>query len=448
MAYGKDPKNLGTGGSFRQRANQYDHQKQQSRKRGGGGGGAYWATQFKPSLEDVDTIRVIEGRFSVPQIVGQGKDATLEMIELPFFPFAEHYDGQKRKTCICSAGPWAGSKEKADPCPACELFWSGMEKDQNGKRKQGRMSRREMYVFTVLDYGVYHNVPQTDFKTGEVRINEQTNKPWMHWVKCEGQGCQACRAGVETRRGATRHWALGWGHYQTLLDADKQIGKSCSNCRTSNSINCIAWLCPQCGDAVVDMATTTMKAKDIDELVSKPIKHGCGFEGMAHEMIECRACTNAGGTARRATIFDVDMNVKRVGDPNGGNQTSINISQWSVPGPVDPNFKDFAKSLDLPRVYTPTPPEKQCELFGITATQQPKERTPVTSGEASRPWGNQQPAAPAPNPYAAQQALPPPPPMAPPPQAPAFQQPSPWQQHLGPAGTGVLGLPLPPDSES
>ena len=430
MAYGKDPKNLGTSGSFRQRANSYQHQKDQSRKRGGGGGGVYWATQFKPTIDDVDTVRIIEGKFKVPQVVGNGKDATLEMIELPFFPFAEHYDGREKKTAICSAGPFAGSKDKSDPCVGCELFWSGMEKDQNGKKKQGRMSRREMYVFTVLDYGVYHNVEQVDFKTGQVRINEQTNQPWMQWVKCEGQGCDACRQGKETRRGATRHWALGWGHYQTLLDADKKIGKSCSNCRAVGSINCIAWTCPQCGDAIVDMASTPLKAKEIDELVSKPVTCGCGFNGFAQEIIECRSCTPAGGTAKRATIFDVDMNVNRVADPNGGNQTTLAISNWSAPGPVDPNFKDFNKSLNLEQIYAPTPIEKQRDLFDVKGPI----RTPVTSGDASRPWQGQQPPQ-------QQQNLPPPPQMQPPMTNPYAQPPG---VTIGQGGAGGSGQWQPP----
>jgi hypothetical protein len=473
MAYGKDPKNLGTGGSFRQQANRYQHQKDQNRKSRGGGGGAYWATQYKPSMDEPDTIRVIEGKYVVPQVVqkltAEGKkEAVLEMIELPFFPFAEHYDGREKKTCICSAGPWAGSKDKAAPCVGCELFWSGMEKDHNGKKKQGRMSRREMYVFSVLDYGVYHNVEQVDFKTGQIRINEQTNQPWMHWVKCEGQGCEACRAGKETRRGMTRHWALGWGHYQSLLDADKKIGKSCSNCRATNSINCIAWTCPQCGDAIVDMASTTLKTKEIDDLVSNPVTCKCGFNGFAHEIIECRSCSPAGGTARRATIFDVDMNVNRVADPNGGNNTTLSISQWSAPGAVDPNFKEFHKSLDLEKIYTPTPIEKQRELFDVKG---PIQRTPVTSGEAARPWQGQQAAPPM------QQQMPPPPQMAAPPQNPyaaqppaqQWQQPPPVQQWQPPPQTavqppqqfipapqpqfvpqgnfGLPGLPPPPDSQ-
>lgn len=445
MAYGKDPKNLGTAGSFRQQANRYQQQRDSSRKRGGGGGGAYWATQYKPPVDDVDTIRVIEGHYKVQQVVGQGKEAALEIVELPFFPFAEHFDGREKKTAACSAGPYAGSKDKAQPCHGCDLFWSGMERDQNGKRTQGRMSRREMYVFTILDYGVYHHVEQIDYKTGGIRVNEQTNQPWMHWTKCEGQGCSACQAGKETRRGATRHWALGWGHYTTLLDTDKQIGKSCSNCHSINSIVSIAWTCPQCGDAFVDMTNTTMKAKEVDELVSKPVQCKCGFNGFAQEIIECRQCTPAGGTAKRATIFDVDMNVKRVQSANGGNQTSLQISNWSAPGPIDPHFKDFNKALDLATIYAPTPLEKQRELFQISGA--PTQRTPVTSGEAARPWAQHQQQAPQTQPQPQQNPY-----QAPQPN-PGFQQPAPQQQapqgnpgqhHTPWAQAGVPGLGLPP----
>ncbi len=439
MAYGKDPQNLPTSGSFRQRANQYQHKREQQRSSGGGGGGFYWANQYKPSDEDPDMVRVIEGHYKVPQVVGSGKEAVVEMVELPFLPFSEHYDGREKKSCICSAGPFAGSKEKSDPCPGCELFFSGMEKDQNGKKKAGRMSRREMYVFTVLDYGIYHNVEQTD-KTGAFRTKDD-GTPWMEWKKCEGQGCDACRNNKETRRGATRHWALGWGHYTTLLDADKQIGKSCSNCAGVGTIRCIAWTCPACGDAIVDMSTTALKTKEIDELTSRPVQCKCGYEGFAQEIIDCMSCTNAGGLAKRATIFDVDMNVKRIKATDGGNQTTLSISQWSPPRPIDVNYKDFGKALDLPKIYAPTAPDKQCELFNYKPNA--SGRTPVTAGDAARPYGGQQQMQQPPSnqvPYGAPTmngpAMPPPP---------AMQQPAPMAPPSAPAMSGFAGLPPPPD---
>jgi hypothetical protein len=264
------------------------------------------------------------------------------------------------------------------------------ERDHNGRKKQGRMSRREMYVFTVLDYGVYHNAPQTDAQ-GQIRYKDDNVTPWMNWEKCEGQGCQMCRQQLETRRGAARHWMLGWGHYQTLLDADKQIGKSCSNCRAADSIVGLAWTCAACGDAIVDMQTTQLKAKEIDELVGKHVQCGCGYTGFAVEIIECKCCTGAGGAAKRATIFDVDMQVKRVKDPNGGNATTLSISRWSTPGPIDPLFTQFAAPLDLAKIYKPTPLDKQRELFRYTpgSANGPQQRTPVTAGEAARPYGQQ-----------------------------------------------------------
>lgn len=404
MAYGKAPQ-ASNQGSFRQRANQYQQGKEKSRKRGGGGGGVYWQNQYKPSMDNVDTIRIIEGKYMCPQIVGEKDDAKVEMVELPFFTLSEHYDGREEKSSICSAGPWAGSKKKSEPCYGCEIFWAGMgEKDHNGKKKQGRMSRREMYAFTVIDYGVYHHVPQTDFKTGQIRTKDD-GTPWMEWKKCEAtpdtpQSCSGCRSAAETRRGARLHWQLGWGHYQTLLDADKQIGKSCSNCCAANSIVGIAWTCAACGDAIVDMATTTLKPKEIDELVGKNVTCTCGHTGFAQEIIECRSCTGAGGTAKRATIFDVDMNVKRVADPNGGNATTLAISQWSTPAPIDPLFKEFAEPIDLAKVYAPTPLEKQRELFRYTpgSAAGAVQRTPVTAGDAARPYGNQQAPQGAPQP--------------------------------------------------
>jgi len=381
MAYGKDPAVLNSAGSFRQRASQYQQQKAAARPKGGGGL-PYFVGQYKPSVDTVDTIRVIEGHYQVPQLVGQGNDAHIEMVELPFFPFGEHYDGKNSKSSICSAGPYFGSKDKAAPCHGCDIFWSGMERGADGKKKAGRMSRRELYAFTIVDYGKYHEIEQVDRKNGQVRINEQTNQPYMEWVKCEGQGCDACRTGKTTRMGASRHWPLGWGHYQTLLNADKQIGKSCVSCETADSVSCIAWVCPQCGDAHVDMRSSTLKQKEIDELVEHPNQCACGFNGFLQEIIECANCTPKGGAAKRATIFDVDMNVQRIQSSDGGNQTTLNISKWSAPRPLDPSFKEFAEPKDLAKTYTPTALDKQAEFFKVPAGGI---RKPVTAAEAARP---------------------------------------------------------------
>jgi predicted RNA-binding Zn-ribbon protein involved in translation (DUF1610 family) len=388
MAYGKDPKVLGNAGSFRQRANQYQQQKEAARPKGGGGL-PYFVGQYKPSIADVDTIRVIEGHYQVPQLVGRGDDAHIEMVELPFYPYAEHYDGREKKSSICSAGPYFGSKDKASPCHGCDIFWTGMERGADGKKKQGRMSRRELYAFTVVDYGTYHEVQQVDRRTGQVRVNENTGQPYTEWVKCEGQGCDACQAGAPTRRGAKRHWPLGWGHYQTLLAADKQIGKSCSSCGGVDTVKCIAWCCPQCGEAIIDMRTSTMKQKDIDEVVENSAHcNSCGFEGFLQEIIECTQCTPAGGTAKRATIFDVDMNVQRIESSDGGNQTTLTISKWSAPRPLDPAFKEFGEPMDLAKTYAPTALDKQADLFKVPAGGV---RKPVTASEAARPYNQQNP---------------------------------------------------------
>lgn len=381
MSFGKDPSKLQKTGSFRQRATTFNNNKQASRK-GGGSNTPYFVNQYKPSLDELDTVRLIEGSYDIPQPNEKGD---LVEINLPFFPYAEHFDGREMKGSICSAGPFAKSKGKSDPCRGCDLYWAGMEPGPDGKRRAGRYSRREMQVFTVLDYGEYHKTPQVDRKSGQVKVNEQTGEAYYNWTKCTGRGCDGCQAGNEKKSGERRNWPMGWGHYQTLLSCDKDIGKSCSNCGGVDSVEAVHWACRACGEGVVDMANTTMKQKDIDNITDKPFHCTCGSVEMLEEVIECKQCTPAGGTAKRATIFDVDISVKRIASSDGGNQTTLNITKWSAPRPIDPRFKELAQPLDLPKIFAPTSMELQTQLFGAA------ERQPVTATDMSRQYNTGKP---------------------------------------------------------
>jgi len=401
MAYGKDKSTVQSLGSFRQKANAYAAKKNEGRSKSST---PFFVGQYKPSTGDVDTIRIIEGHYTVQQVVGNGDHAALEEVELPFFPYTEHYDGRNERSCICSAGPFANHKGKAQPCHGCAIFWSTRETQADGKKKSERMSRREMYAFSVLDYGKYHKMPQIDKQTGQVRTND-SGEPYYNWEKCSGLGCKGCQdQRIESKQGNLRHWALGWAHYKTILETDKEIGKSCRACGGTDSIVSRAWLCPGCGDCAVDMSSTSLNQKQIDELTERPYHCSCKYEGFLQEMIECKQCTPVGGVAARATIFDVDMNVKRIETATGqGKQTALQISRWSPPRPIDPNFKTaLEKPLDLPKIYAPTDLKIQAEQFGVTASDLPgpqAQRQPVTSG-AARPYSGgpmqQQPPAQAP----------------------------------------------------
>lgn len=392
MAFGKDAQILNNVGSFRQSSRAFNQSRIENKSRTGGSGGKQpsWVNEFKPTTDDVDTIRIIQGAYTVDEVDRHGN--LTQVKGLTFWPFSEHYDARSRRRCVCSAGVYANNRAKRAPCHGCDLFWSSMKTDPiSGKRAKGFMGRRDMVAFTIIDYASYHKVAQLDAQ-GQPKMNPTSNQPFYSWVKCrkssEGRGvCNPCDANAETHQGHRLHWPMGSDHYNTLLEYDETVGKSCMVCSGTGTVRNEAWLCSnlKCGEALID-AQTRLSKKEIDELVNNPVrcKH-CQQEGFLTELISCLNCTPAGKIPKRATIFDVDLTLKRIEPADGSNRTSLSIVGFIGPRPIEKQFAEIAKPEELSKIYAPTPMEVQASLFNVSPTIDTVVRDPVTT--ASRPYG-------------------------------------------------------------
>jgi hypothetical protein len=122
-----------------------------------------------------------------------------------------------------------------------------------------------------------------------------------------------------------------------------------------------------------------MSSKEIETMTSGPVRCGlCQHTDLLQEYVSCSSCDNA----TRAEIFDVDLSVKRITVPDS-NQTTLAVTSWTNPRPVDQRLTDIAKPLPLDKIYAPTPYEKQQEIFAGAAGG----RAPVTGDQHSRPYG-------------------------------------------------------------
>ena len=386
MAFGKDPSLIRRVGSFRESV----HVSQSVRpQRSGGGGGARFTDRFQPSTIEPDRIRFIPGEYPYDRVNESG---VLEPYMLEYFRFTEHFDGKTQGSTICSAGPYAGYPDKRDPCIGCDLFWEN-------PRKGGRMSRRDMYSFTIFNYAVFHHMEQLDRKTGQVRISDRTKQPFMEWTQCKGRRCDMCAAGKESKKGHIQHYELGHGHFSQLSEYAEEVGKSCRNCRGRNVIEAIAYLCEGCKNAVIDMDDTTLNNTDVKKMTHEAVVCPfCKYKGLLEEIITCQSC----GDPKRADIFDVDIPFKRV--QGEGNQTTLFFVGVEPVCPIDPIYAEVAKPLDLARLYVPTSIETQAEKFrtGVPVGQ-PAQRQPVTASQVTQPYSPPQapqhpPPAPAPTP--------------------------------------------------
>jgi hypothetical protein len=333
--------------------------------------------EFKPSLDYPDTIRVIRGSYTVqiPDELGVICDTTLS-----YYPYIEHFHGLLKKGGVCSAGPLHAFKNQRQPCLGCDKFW---EQREMGNKK-GAMGKREMYALTVMHFAPYAKVEQLDFHTKQVRRNSK-GEPYMEWVQMLPHERMKFQ-GREMREWNLMHWSLGFGHMTSLTDyAKTAIGQSCKNCGGVGCIIPVALTCRNCGNALLEYESTSLNPKQIDAMVDNAVKcPHCGFNDMLNEYINCSKC----GNGARADIYDVNIQLKKVQPSDGSNNNMLNCQGHSNPGPIDSRFAEFAKPLDLPDIYAPTPLIKQAEIWGIN----PQPTAPIQ--QQFRPYTQQGPVAP------------------------------------------------------
>jgi hypothetical protein len=365
MSFGKNPALLSEIGNFHQQAAAFQNRGERKTTRGG----LRFQNQYRPSENFVDLIRLVPVGYDIEYANEHGQ---LQQVQLGFYTYTEHFDGRTKKSSVCSAGPFANFREKREPCIGCDMFWA------EARNKQRRMSKRDMYVFNVFDYDTYYEIEQVDKRNGQVRTKDD-GTPWMEWVKGVGRNDLA-KSGKKSKEGHLCHWAMGHGHYTTLLSTNEMIGEGCKSCGHKRSpdernpaIQSLAWLCSnqECGEALIDLSETEMNGDDIKKTVKKPMLcRKCKHQGIPNEYIECSHCSSP----VRASIYDVDLQVRRVKTSKNedGNQTQLMITGWSDPRPIDPKFgKVIEKPYDLPAMYAPTPIALQKEWFGEMEQQQP-----------------------------------------------------------------------------
>jgi hypothetical protein len=270
------------------------------------------------------------------------------------------------------------------------------------------MSCRDQFAFNAWDYGLYFNVPEVD-KNGQLRMNQKTNQPFTHWVK--GNPNDPRMQGRPWKQGDLRPWPMGTTYKDTLFSYAAKIGNGCKSCGSRDSIRCIMKICgnPECQQMVYDPNNTSMTDEQRDQVDNFPYRcTHCGTEAFVSESIECLNCK----TPQRATLFDVDLEVQRMGTK--GQQTFLQILTWSDPRPIqvsDPEVLKTIIPMDLPKKFAPTTPEVQMKIYGF--------QTAVpTSGPMAPPIVGQQPSMGTPS----QPQMPQPQPMA---QAPAMPYPVP-----------------------
>lgn len=375
MSYGKDPNQLINipryGGSTTQMAGNATRT-----RKGRRGSKAYWLDTYKPNEMYPDIIRILAGNFSSARL-----DSNQELYyeTTPWKEVIEHFHGGVERGAICSAGPYAMDRNRREKCHGCDIYWNSYEQRKaNGtlKTQRGPISISSKFVFNIIDKGLYHLVPQTDLKTGQYRMDPSTNQPYMAWVKCRGVGCIHCQnsAGIQTRNGHIQPWMLSRESFNTLNDYTKnRIINSCLSCGGQDTISTMMWQCGNsaCGELIFDMQNTTYALEQIKEIVEQPyLCRTCNVTAYPEEVISCSGCNQIGRVPKRASIFDVDLQLKatRFGDGTW----KLMILDRSVAKPVEPQYQDLLQQVpDLDKVFAPSSLEYQAKIWNISQSPRP-----------------------------------------------------------------------------
>lgn len=407
MAFGKDDTQLsnipvyGSSGSFTQTG----HTSSVARR--GRSKMPYWRNTLELSEDPQrpDRIRLIPADYK-QHVTDPGTGQLVEMSR-PFVEFREHFHASSNRGAICSAGPRFLDKQNRDPCRGCDI-WEEDKAERDAKKARGdetkgpnRISRMDKFAFTALDYAYYFEMPQTDNRTGQFRMNPKTNQPYMEWVKAFNPQ-DPVFTGRKWREGSTRPWIMPKTQKDKLVDRNIIIGNQCLACGQPGMYS-RGWYCgnPQCRQLIFDPNNTTLS---LDEQKTKSRElYTCPHCSTRSHPVEVVQCLHCGGD-KRAQIFDVDLYVYLAPTGNG-KQKSLEIVTHSAPGPVvlqDPESMKWVKPLKLIERFAPTALEEQAKLWNITTpAPAPQPAAPQQQQWAPPPGAPAAYAPPAPAPAAA-----------------------------------------------
>ena len=346
-----------------------------SSSRHAGGPRPTWVDQFQPTTNPMhpDVVQIVRAVY--PAKAKDDTGETLVDVGYPWGAWISHYDSHAKTSGVCSAGPWAGSKKKAQPCRGCDLFFSLMRKDPTtGKNTLGPINKRDMYSFSVIHYHPYHLVEQLNKKDGTIKVNQKTGEPfWQLWI-CGIENCEHCANGKMIISARRLHWDMGMSHWNKLLERDAMLSRCCKNCSGRNTVTWEAHVCsnPECEHPFFEHGKTNIGEEHILEAVKKPMLcPRCGNYAWPKEYDSCSGC---GGACRPASIFDVRLHVHRTAIV-GKNGTELSIDDWEeaydgilVPEDVGRHSQEMADDmllpLELPKILAPTSMEQQMKIYG------------------------------------------------------------------------------------
>ena len=336
-----------------------------TRTAGGGGGGmrqnaglnVRWHDKFIPPKNYTTKARVVPGRYT-------GLDGQ----EYEFFQYVQFYSARTGRNFVGS-GKYEMRNGRVELVDGECLGWDEfMQEIKEGKDREHRsISMRVMHAFTIVHLEYYHLVPQVDEHGNPIVYagGKREGEPIIKKELCIGRKCPLCADKVERVYGKKAHWSLGIGHLAELCGVEDEIGKDCTNCGGSKTIETITWDCEKCGEILVRAEDFNVRVKEESEQLQKltggPLKcNKCGHTGTLLTQYECTGCKDPSPLS----IFDCDIEIKRQGE---GTKSSIQIPRWTHTELSD-ELKEMATPYNFSEIFFPDPMDIQAKLLKVTNT--------------------------------------------------------------------------------
>jgi len=294
------------------------------------------------------TVRFIQGQYR--QMVFDEHRGEVAEDVLPYYTIFQHWDNQRKRSRVCSAGV---NEFKPEPCVGCSL----------------ELRRNPNYVFTIIHLSDYHKTPLRDRKNPNKIVKRKDGTTVMIDMPCEGRNCPMCASGDEKFFGKRLHLKLGREHLSQL---SKRVEDLNAICQCGGAIEHSKFICPKCDQVLIDLDDEETLFTDNDIWNIRDNGYNCDTCGHMVDVLplpECEKCEDP----RPVTLFDVDVSIRKMESAGRGRRTSLDI-KFDDPAPLTDNYEGPKDPLPLAEIFAPLPiseQRKEYEYRGeITNTNQ------------------------------------------------------------------------------
>lgn len=249
-----------------------------------------------------------------------------------------------------------------DKCVYCFYHQKGYEEakkqgkgpdGKEAKNKYDKLWKRLEYVVEVIDFRYSHLGKDPEDPEKPILVPCANLEPLPKRSRCP-----QCLKGETRIFGGRKMWEVSMPQFRALTKVDAQIGENCITRMPDQSvcgrkINLIGFACANGHTLMTEEQVIGMPPEKLNEYVTSAVQcPECGVEGLPIDMIvaddDCPVC--AGCTPVRASLFDKNIEISCVGQPDGkgGTKKTFNFDRSQPFTNVDDDVWNYIQGIGIP----------------------------------------------------------------------------------------------------